>query len=87
MFNAGDENRPGVAITFANGCTVSVQWHSGTYSDNKYCPSRKSRTAEVAAWDKQHRDIALAEEGRTELGWQTPAQVLAIMNAIAAREG
>ena len=35
----------GFQMTFANGCTISVQFAKGTYSDEGYT------TAEVAAWN------------------------------------
>lgn len=65
----------GFQMTFANGCTVSVQFGPGNYSDHHgnvdyYAPRNavgvwESETAEVAAWDSQGRwhdfgnDIAL----------------------------
>lgn len=78
----------GFHVTFANGWTVSVQFGPGNYADNYSAPierseypiagQRGSGTAEVAAWnsnDKWHGDVR---------GYQTPADVLAFMNEVAA---
>lgn len=53
----------GFQMTFANGCTVSVQWGPQNYCENYRAmfahPVRsedwKSKDAEVAAWDAQNR--------------------------------
>lgn len=79
----------GFHITFENGWTVSVQFGGGNYSDNYHSriydgPVPHSRTAEVAAWPNGGEMISFNGED-TVLGWQTPAQVLAVMNDIAGR--
>lgn len=77
----------GFHVTFENGWTVSVQFGRGNYSGNYNLHGEgetpPSDTAEVAAWrgDEWHE---FDEEQIA--GWQTPAQVLAIMNLIAAKE-
>jgi hypothetical protein len=87
----------GFHITFENGVTVSVQFGGGNYGDNYdepigEEPKRKileSATAEVAVWDKANNWILLeysGDAGGGILGWQTPAQVLAILNWAAQRE-
>ena len=42
-----NEFHEGFAMTFQNGCTISVQFSKHTYSDEGHT------TAEVAAWDDQ----------------------------------
>ena len=56
MFNI-TENK-GFHLTFANGWTVSVQWGTANYCDNRSMnyddslkPAKPSTTAEIAAWD------------------------------------
>jgi len=81
-------NSKGFHITFDNGYTVSVQFGAGNYCDNygngKYKdPADPSATAEVGAWDKNGKWVAL--DGSDDIaGYQTPAQVLEILNRIAA---
>ena len=86
----------GVGITFANGWTASIQWGRGNYCDNydkgeHGIPAPRSGTAEIAAihddgtWysfaDKRPDDVP----GKTHVeGWQTPEQVLAFLNIVAA---
>ena len=79
----------GFHITFENGWTVSVQFGSGNYCDN-YDMVPRSRTplsanAEVAAWVKGG-DWHRFDDGETVRGYMTPAEVLAFMNEIAAKE-
>lgn len=56
MFKINERTLSGFQMTFDNGWTVSVQWGSGTYTDNHYrsfgdkCVT--SSDAEIAAWDK-----------------------------------
>lgn len=78
----------GFHITFANGWTVSVQFGYGNYcenysnrdADNEECTSRD---AEVAAWDADGKWLRLAEHDDV-IGRQSPADVLAIINSVAA---
>ena len=82
-FKTTDAN--GFHITFANGCTVSVQWNPGNYVDDRngeHGEHRKSRNAEVAAWDANGKWIRLGDDD--VVGWQTPEQVLAIMAKVSA---
>ena len=75
----------GFHITFDSGWTVSVQFGPGNYSDNYHasflheveCGEQGSTTAEVWCFN-----------GKTQwpsdpLGYQSPAQVLAILSAAA----
>ena len=88
----------GFHMTFPNGVTVSVQFGSGNYCDNRWkfaeeftkneilgCPN-----AEVAVWDRDGNWIL--REYNPELsddvdGWQTPEQVLALLNWAANYKG
>lgn len=80
----------GFHIQFENGWTVSVQFGGGNYGENYNFPIGEQRTkrlppssrAEIAAWDRNKRCHEFSH-GTVE-GWQTPAQVLAFMNMIAA---
>lgn len=84
-------NDSGFHITFGNGWTVSVQFGSGNYCDNyNHDMVPRSRTppsanAEVAAWAKGG-DWHRFDDGETVRGHMTPAEVLAFMNEIAAKE-
>lgn len=84
----------GFHITFANGHTVSIQFGPGNYGDNYDLPiSREgdveagklgSQRAEVAAWNSASTWHELNGDGGDILGYQTPDQVLAVLNRIAA---
>ncbi len=83
----------GFHVTFENGWTVSVQFGAGNYGDNYrlwMIPAAQrppgdmaSSLAETAAWDTNNKWL-LDEEGQEVQGYQTPAQVLALMNRVAA---
>jgi len=80
-------SRPGFQMTFENGWTVSVQWHSFAYCDRKgfdYAPGSEefndSQTAEIAAWDSNGDWYEFGSD--TVLGYQTPDQVAAFMEYI-----
>jgi len=88
--------RKGFHVTFENGYTVSVQFGYGNYGSNYNWPGEspddpmsrhegpvpKAATAEVAAWDANGKWYALAPGD--VVGEQSPADVLVIMNCIAA---
>jgi hypothetical protein len=80
----------GFHITFANGWTVSVQIGPGNYCGNydrsfrAEGPLPPSMTAEVAAWPNGGEMITL-NGGDTVGGYQSPAEVLALMVEIAAK--
>lgn len=86
------DNNSGFQLVFANGCRVSVQWSHRNYCENRHKGNTtgnpdspfECRTAEVAAWDKNDNMIILGNEIDKTIGWQTPDEVLAIMNKIAA---
>ena len=84
MFNCrAADGHNGFHITFANGYTVSVQFGSGNYCENRDGKKDRSSNAEIAAWDANGKWIQLDEHDDV-LGWQSADQVLAIMNRIAA---
>jgi hypothetical protein len=51
-----NELHQGFQMTFANGCTISVQFSKGNYCD------QGETTAEVAVWDKDYNWYVLNEE-------------------------
>lgn len=71
----------GFHMTFENGWTVSVQFGSINYCNNKFhTPGAGGCTnAEVAFWNDAIGGSMLEPEG-----WQTPDQVLVIMQKVAA---
>ena len=81
----------GFHITFENGWTVSVQFGGGNYCDNydhdvmSQDPVPPSANAEVAAWPVKG-DWYRFKDGDSVRGYMTPAEVLAFMNEIAAKE-
>lgn len=85
----------GFQMTFPNGWTVSVQWGPGNYCENKSmsggwnAPIKedfwKSRTAEIAAWDKNGVWYDGYDNGDQVDGYQTTDDVLKFMNEIAAK--
>lgn len=73
----GYPRREGFKMTFANGYTVSVAFGSGNYGDGQ-------ATAEVGVWDAEGTWYKLNDDGYDVIaGWQTPEEVLAIMNRVA----
>jgi hypothetical protein len=71
--------REGFKITFTNGYTVSVQFGSGTYSDEG------ETTAEVAAWGpgEQGEYVKLTDYDDVKAHC-SPEEVLEVMNKVAA---
>ena len=89
-------NARGFHMNFPNGWTVSVQFGAGTYSAHhdcgifppecqhdakRPCGENGSWNAEVATWGPDGKMLDLG--GDTVRGWQTPAAVLALLNAAA----
>jgi len=70
------------SMTFANGYTVSLAMGEGMYST---AGDGGFTSAEVGAWDKDGDWVKLSDNDDV-IGWQSPEQVLAIMNKIAAME-
>ena len=88
----------GFHITFANGYTVSVQFGGGNYCANRNDPitaprdaweasgKKGSPDAEVAVWGPD--DVMLDWQGKwgdTVKGWQSPDDVLELMNWAASQ--
>jgi hypothetical protein len=81
MNNFGTRTSGNFAMTFANGYTVSVAMGDGIYSRGN---SKDGFTSvEVAAWDADGNWVQL-EDDNDVIGWQSPEEVLAIMNKVAA---
>lgn len=82
----------GFYLTFANGWTVSVQFGWGNYcehhddypDDLRYTRAgAESVDAEVACWPRSG-SCAPLPGGDSVAGWCSTAEVLALMNAVAA---
>ena len=69
------------SMKFANGYTVSLAMGDGIYSSGNQDDGYSS--VEVAAWDAEGNWIQLGDNNDV-IGWQSPEEVLAIMNKIAA---
>ena len=82
MFRITDNK--GFQITFPNGWTVSVQFGHYNYCANYHeFEYRPSPDAEIAAWKgDEWYDFG----NDTVKGYVSPAEVLAFMNMIAAKE-
>ena len=82
--------KKGFHIVFANGWTVSVQFGPGNYcehhdrmfSEDEACGKEGSSNAEVAAWGPDGKMVNLGDD--TVRGWQSPAAILALLNAAAS---
>jgi hypothetical protein len=76
-----DKNKPGFAMTFSNGWTVSIQWAGGNYCSNTVEENAMECTdAEIAAWDTDGHWYAF--ESDNVKGHQSTDQVLEFMNLI-----
>ena len=90
-------NGKGFHITFENGWTVSIQFGWGNYganydnealmyrSDRKVEREIKSNTAEIAAWDKDHKWHEF-EDGDTVAGYKSVEDVFEFMQIIQQKE-
>ena len=85
------QKSPGFQMTFKNGWTISVQWHTGAYCERKgesYPWSSKdpnpatSKDAEIAAWDKDGNWYQFEHD--QVLGWQTTDEVAEWMDIISS---
>lgn len=74
-------NKGNFKMKFANGYTLSITVGDGTYSSGNFNDDFMS--AEVAAWDADGNWIRLSDSNDV-IGWQSPDDVLALMNKIAA---
>ena len=81
----------GFHLTFENGWTVSVQFGVGNYCENHDNPIEEFREigkvayasddAEVWAWDSEGNHYP-----KEPLGYQTPEQLLKLMNKISKKK-
>lgn len=79
--NFKDINMNNFSMKFANGYTVSLAMGTSMYCTGDAETGFSS--AEVAAWDADGNWVKLGDNDDV-IGWQSPEQVLAIMNKIAA---
>lgn len=68
------------SVKFGNGYTVSLVMGEGMYSTGNAQDGFVS--VEVGAWDADGNWIKLADDNDV-VGWQSPENVLAIMNKVA----
>lgn len=86
MFQTDKTNpRPGFHMTFKNGCTISVQWHYGSYADGRTNSNCESATAEIAIFDKDNNWYNFGDDHVK--GYCTPDEVLEWMYFTAKFEG
>ena len=69
------------SMKFANGYTVSLAMGDGIYSTGSV--KEGFSAIEVAAWDADGKWVKLGTNDDV-IGWQSPEEVLAIMNKVAA---
>jgi hypothetical protein len=79
--NFGTSSVGNFSMKFANGYTVSLAMGDGIYSNGTMEDGFSS--VEVAAWDAEGNWIQLGDNNDV-IGWQSPEEVLAIMNKVAA---
>ena len=60
-----NEQHHGFQMTFENGCTISVQFSKGSYSD------KGETTAEVAAWDNKGNWFMFNEDKWIEIEYSS----------------
>lgn len=81
----------GFHVTFENGWTVSVQFGAGSYCDNydedilAIGEPSSSSCAETAVIAPSGELVALSDGADTVQGYQSPAEVLRLLNETAAR--
>jgi len=82
------ETGKGFQITFSNGWTASVQWGLGLYCHTRdELKPKESQTAEIAAIAPNGDLVKMdPEDSDTVKGWQSPAEVLAFLNWVAAQK-
>lgn len=77
------KERAGFSMKFANGNTVSVQWHHGSYAESREKPegTPESETAEIAAWNADGDWHKFNSD--TVDGWETAEEVATFINFVA----
>lgn len=84
MFTSAKDGM-GFQLTFANGYTISVQWHKSAYSENVECGEGESNSAEVAFFDP-HDEFVKNNSGQTLiLGWQSTDNVAKLIAIVSDR--
>ena len=78
--NFGANAAGNFSMTFANGYTVSLAMGDGVYSNGNREDGFSS--VEVAGWGADGNWVQLGDGD--VVGWQSPEEVLAIMNKVAA---
>ena len=89
----------GFGITFDNGFTISVQWGTENYCENRNLdidfedlPNPKevnrweSRNAEIAVFDKDGEMIQAGENDHV-IGWLTPNEVAIAIEIVSGYQG
>lgn len=78
----------GLHVTFANGYTLSVQWHSGAYSNigRGHAMESEGPTFECAAWGPDDKWYRLGDHDDVA-GYRNAAEVVAIARDISALGG
>ena len=75
----------GFHMTFENGYTISVQFGSGNYCDNRHlawdAPIEPSKTAEIAIWP-EGGDLIEFPHGDSVRGWCTADEVAQIISQV-----
>lgn len=75
----------GFHMTFENGWTVSVQFGTANYADNRM-GSNRSISAEIAAWNENDGWHCFDDESTTVKGYCSADEVAAFIAMIAAKE-
>lgn len=81
MFTA-TQNK-GFQLTFENGLTISVQWGTGNYCENRSFTTQYNSEMEQQIWSSENAEIAIWDkynnwynfESDTVKGWVTPDEV------------
>ena len=89
----------GFGITFDNGFTISVQWGTENYCENRNLnidfedlPNPKemnrweSRNAEIAVFDKDGKIVSVGERDDV-IGWLTPNEVAKAIEIVSGYQG
>jgi hypothetical protein len=81
-------NSPGFQMTFKNGMTISVVWHTSAYcsrKSDKYFGDdigpASSPDCEIAVWDKNGNFYPLGEEDSV-IGYASPDKAAEVINFV-----
>jgi hypothetical protein len=83
--NFGTSSISNFSMKFANGYTVSLAMGDSVYSSGNASGNQDDgySSVEVGAWDADGTWIKLGDNNDV-IGWQSPEEVLAIMNKVAS---